>query len=211
MSLFQEVYTFFWVLACCSCLYIWLAQLEPFVFFKKEYWQFLLRPWKVGTFVVTTIFMVVIAPYSGDYTWDYVDGFFMSVLTFITAPWVVGIFYKFMNKKSSLKLVFLAFCLWMFSASWSYDIYLFFRDGRYPLTWLPNLAASSILYWSAGFFWNLGWNPKKGIYYSFNEDRWFDYYQGSVFGKILHRGWMFILLAGIILCGVVLSLNSHKP
>jgi len=161
----------------------------------------------VGTFVATTLYMVLIAPYSGDYTWDYADGFFMSVLTYVTAPWVVGIFIKFTKRQVSFRQVFLAFCLWMFSASWSYDLYLFARDGRYPLTWLPNLFASSILYWSAGLFWSLDWKPEKGVYFLFAEERWFDCFQGPVFLKILRRGWMFILLAVVILGGVVLSLN----
>jgi hypothetical protein len=153
--------------------------------------------------------MVLIAPYSGDYTWDYTDGLFMSVLTFVTAPWSVGIFFRSLKHKVPMTQVFLAFCLWMFSASWSYDGYLLLRDGRYPLTWLPNLAASSILYWSAGLFWNLNWKPEIGVYYSFRQEPWFDCFQGPVFLKILRRGWMFILLAVIILGGVVLSLNIH--
>ena len=42
------------------------------------------------TFVVATAGITLIAPYSGDPTWDYVDSVFMSVLAFATAPWVVG-------------------------------------------------------------------------------------------------------------------------
>lgn len=209
MNSLQEGYILSWIFLCCLCTYVWLARLEPFVFFQKEYRRFLLKPWKLGTFIVTTVFMVLVAPYSGDYTWDYVDGGFMSILTYITAPWSVGIFLKFINRTASASQVFLAFCLWMFSASWSYDIYLVLRDGHYPLTWLPNLAASSILYWSAGLFWNLDWKPELGVYYSFTQDKWFDCYHGSVFVKILHRGWVFIFLAVIILGGVVLSLNMH--
>lgn len=209
MNIPQQIYTTAWVLACLFCLYLWLFKLEPFIFSRKEYWRFLLRPWKVGTFVVTTLFMVLVAPYSGDYTWDYADGFFMSALTYITAPWAVGIFFKFIKQQASLRQVFVAFCLWMFSASWSYDIYLLARDGRYPLTWLSNLFISSILYWSAGLLWNLDWKPEKDVYYSFVEERWFDCYQGPVLLKILCQGWMYVLLTTVILGGVILSLNIH--
>jgi hypothetical protein len=55
-----------------------------------------------------------------------------------------------------------ALCLWLFSASWSYDLYLLLRDGSYPVTWLANLFASSLLYLSAGLFWNLHWTARTG-------------------------------------------------
>ena len=206
---FYEAYTVLWISLCLIAAYIWVFRKEPFVFVSKEYQRFLLVPWKVRTFIVGLLFMVLVAPYSGDYTWDYADGFFMTVLTYVTAPWAVGVFFKITRRQASLKQAFLAFCLWMFSASWSYDIYLLFRDGRYPLTWLPNLFASSILYWSAGFFWSLDWKSERGVYYSFANEKWFDCNQGPVFFKILQRGWMFVLLAIIILGGVVVSLNKH--
>ena len=209
MDNFQKLYTLFWLIASLSSVCIWLLKIEPFILCSKEYWQFLLRPWKVVTFIITTLFMVLIAPYSGDYTWDYFDGFFMSVLTYMTAPWSIGIFFKFFERKASIRQIFLACCVWMFSASWSYDLYLVIRDGHYPLTWLPNLFASSILYWSAGLFWNLDWNQKRGVFYAFTQEQWFDCYQGRVFIKILQRGWMFILLGVLILGGVVISLNLH--
>ncbi len=209
MNSFQEGYTVFWLLALVICVYIWATKSEPFIFFQKQYWLFLLRPWKVTTFAITTLFMVLIAPYSGDYTWDYADGFFMSVLTYITAPWAIGTFFKLIKRQASFRQAFLALCLWLFLASWSYDIYLVLRDGRYPPTWIPNLMASSILYFSAGVFWNLEWAPDKNTFYAFEQKEWFDYYKGPVFIKILRRGWMFILLAVLILGGVVLSLNIH--
>lgn len=209
MDDFQKLYTLAWLIASLSCVCIWLFKIEPFILFSKDYWRFLLRPWKVVTFIITTLFMVLIAPYSGDYTWDYFDGFFMSALTYMTAPWAVGVFFKFFKRQASVRQIFLAFCLWMFSASWSYDLYLVIRDGHYPLTWLPNLFASSILYWSAGLFWNLDWNPKKGVFYAFTQYQWFNYSKGTVFIKILQRGWMFVLVAMLILGGVVISLNLH--
>ncbi len=209
ISLPQQIYTVAWILACGVCLYFWLSRREICFLRQREYWRFLARPWKLGTFAMATLFMVLIAPYSGDYTWDWVDGLYMSALTYMTAPWAVGIFFRFIRRRARLRQVFIAFCLWMFSASWSYDIYLLIRDGVYPLTWQANLMASSILYWSAGTFWSLDWNPVKGVHYSFAEDNWFKTHQGPVFLKILRRGWMFILVAGIILVGVVVMLNMQ--
>jgi len=37
-------------------------------------------------------------------------------------------------------------CVWLFSASWFYDLYIVLRDGSYSPYWLPNLFLSSILY-----------------------------------------------------------------
>ncbi|MBC3918102.1 hypothetical protein H8L32_11490 [Undibacterium sp. CY18W] len=39
-----------------------------------------------------------------------------------------------------------AFGMWMFSASWCYDLYLLLRDGVYPLTWEANIYAPSVMY-----------------------------------------------------------------
>lgn len=114
--------------------------------------------------------MVLIAPYSGDATWDYLDAFFMAVLTYITAPWVVGTFYKFRRHEASVKQVYVALCVWLFSASWSYDICLLWRDKRYPPIWSANLVLSSILYWCGGLLWSLDWQADKGAFFSFTAE-----------------------------------------
>ena len=68
--------------------------------------------------------------------------------------------------------MFVALCLWMFVASWSYDLYLLIRDGYYPFTWLPNIPASSVLYISAGLLWNLDWRENRGVIFAFMEPDW---------------------------------------
>ena len=67
-------------------------------------------------------------------------------------------------------IVYVSVCVWMFSASWSYDGYLVLRDGAYPFTWLPNIFASSVLYLSAGLFWNLQWREGRGVHFR-SDDR----------------------------------------
>lgn len=57
----------------------------------------------------------------------------------------------------------------MFSASWSYDLYMYFKLGEYPITWLANIAASSVLYICAGLMWSLDNVPKRGIIFGFME------------------------------------------
>jgi len=52
--------------------------------------------------------MVALAPYSGDPTWDYADAAFMCILTYITAPWAVGVLYRFRRFHPDLKAVYVA-------------------------------------------------------------------------------------------------------
>jgi len=68
--------------------------------------------------------------------------------------------------------LFVAICLWLFSVSWSYDLYLVLRDGSYPTTWLANLLLSASLYLPAGLLWNLDWRPQRGVTFSFLESDW---------------------------------------
>jgi hypothetical protein len=41
------------------------------------------------------------APYPDDPTWDSVDGFFISVFCYASAPWVVTVVYEFARPKAS--------------------------------------------------------------------------------------------------------------
>lgn len=139
MNVFFYIYISAWGSACIFSLILYLRDKNSYAFSHANYWRFLLIPWKVVTFVIATTALTVIAPYTGDPTWDYFDALFMSLLTFSTAPWAIGIIYKVTKKELPLKRAFVAVCIWMFSASWSYDLYLLIRDGYYPATWLPNI------------------------------------------------------------------------
>ncbi len=161
MIISHIIYTISWIIACLCAVFIYLSHPKDFLFTHRQYWVFLLKPWKVITFFIGTTFMVLIAPYPGDFTWDYFDALFMAVLTYVTAPWVVGIFYKFKLHKVSAKQAYIALCVWLFSASWSYDIYLLWRDKHYPATWSANMVLSSILYWCGGLLWSLDWQAIK--------------------------------------------------
>ena len=63
-----------------------LCMLAAFVLLSKKkhlkdhvtaYGRFLLQPWKAVTFMIAASGVTLAAPYSGDVTWDYVDGVFM--------------------------------------------------------------------------------------------------------------------------------------
>ena len=185
MSTFIFIYLVCWVFACLIALVLYMRDKNSYALSHATYWRFLFVRWKVITFLIAATGMTVIAPYTGDPTWDYTDALFMSVLTFLTAPWSIGSIYKVLKKEIPFQQGFVAVCLWMFSASWSYDFYLLIRDGKYPATWFANIFASSALYLLAGLLWNLEYRQGRGAIFSFMEADWPNPANNVVFPKIL--------------------------
>ncbi len=198
MSLFLWCYLSLWFLFCLVNLALFLRHPNDFSITHQAYCSFLAPPWKWGSFIVACSAMVIVAPYTGDPTWDYVDAFFMSTLTFITAPWAVGILFFSLKKRSFNRETLLAICLWLFSASWSYDLYLLIRDGYYPITWSANIGASSVLYCSAGLLWNLDWRNGRGVTFSFLEPDWLQVTPQASFTKVFWAALPFMLIAIVI-------------
>jgi hypothetical protein len=91
--------------------------------------------------------------------------------------------------------MYVASCLWMFSASWSYDLYIVVRDGDYPITWGANIAASSVLYMSAGLLWSLEWRPERGVTFGFLEKDWPAIHGRQHTRRVLWYALPFMLLA----------------
>lgn len=165
-------YMTLWGLACLVAIILTARLRSSIELFHRAYWTGLLQPWKVASFLFAATTMVLIAPYTGDPTWDYIDASFMSLLSFTTAPWVVATLFLAIRARPRYRQAYIAVCIWLFSASWSYDLYLVFRDGRYPPTWFPNLFASSVLYLSAGLLWNLEQVPGRGVIFGFMDPNW---------------------------------------
>ena len=199
MTKFFIFYTLSWSLACLTAILVMFLQRSVFELFQSRYWRFLLQDWKIAIFLLAAAGLIVIAPYTGDPTWDYLDASFMSLLTFATAPWVVGTLYLAIRGKSMAAKVYVAICIWMFSASWSYDLYLILRDGVYPDTWLPNIFASSVLYVSAGLLWNLEWKEGSGVIFGFMEPNWPEVTDSRVFRKIVWFALPFMVLAAAMI------------
>ncbi len=194
------IYISLWATALLITGMLCLRNRRSYALFQATYWRFLFRPWKAVTFLTAASGLTVIAPYTGDPTWDYFDALFMSVLAYATAPWSVGVIYKSVRRELPIQQAFVAICVWMFSASWSYDLYLVIRDGHYPITWLPNIFASSMLYISAGLFWNLDWKAGRGVIFAFMEKDWPVPSSGPAFSKIFWFALPFmILVASMIL------------
>lgn len=172
MDALLKTYVAAWAGACLVALLVFLRGPGNFRIAQRAYWHFLTEPWKLATFFAATALITLIAPYTGDPTWDYADGLFMSVFCYATAPWAVAVFYSAARRRAGWREVYVALCAWLFSASWSYDIYLLWRDGEYPVTWFANLFASSLIYLCAGLFWNLEWQPGRGVIFSFMREGW---------------------------------------
>ncbi len=172
MEPFFKTYMVCWVSACVFALWVFVRKRSTFAISSRRYWQFLAAPWNLLTFAGGAALFTLVGPYTGDPTWDYVDGAFMSVLCFTTAPWVTAVLYRLVRRTAGLAEGYVALCAWLFSASWSYDLYLVLRDWHYPATWHANLLASSVIYLSAGLFWNLAWRPGQGVVFAFMADGW---------------------------------------
>ena len=172
MTPFLTAYLASYSLACVVAAILMYRERNKLVLFQPRYRLFLLTRWKLGTFAFASLAMIIMAPYTGDPTWDYVDAAFMSILTFLTAPWAVGTLYLALRRQAELVHIYIAVCVWMFSASWAYDVYILIKFGFYPPTWLPNIVLSSILYFVAGLMWNLQRKEDRGVIFGFMEPGW---------------------------------------
>lgn len=195
MSDFYPMYILLWSAACVAALVLYLKERADYAVSHVNYWRFLLAPWKVITFLIAATALTLVAPYTGDPTWDYFDSIVMSVLTFLTSPWAVGVLYKTTRGELPARQAFVAGCVWMFSASWFYDTYILIRDGEYTPLWLPNIFASSSLYALAGLLWNLDWKPNRGTIFAFMEADWPQPTSPGTFRKIL---WLGVVLMGLV-------------
>lgn len=164
-------YTGAWLSACAAAIALAAGRRREIALFSPDYWRFLLRPWKVATMIVATGSLVVLAPLADDPSWDRVDATFMSLLTFTTAPWVAATFFRFRRGGTSGPLAYVALCTLLFSSTWSYDLYLFLRDGAYPRTWLGNLFVGPLLYLGGGVFWSLE-TRNGGFGLAFTDPSW---------------------------------------
>jgi len=191
---FYTYYMILWGLLCLIAFVLMVWFRKTLDLFRKPYWVGLIQGWKIVTFLLAIMGIVIIAPYTGDPTWDYVDAAFMSVFAFTTAPWVVGTWYQTIRGQRYFYHAFIACCIWMFSASWSYDLYLVIRDGYYPVTWFSNIFASSVLYISAGLFWSLEQIEGRGVIFSFMDPCWPSVKRTGKFAKVFWYALPFVIL-----------------
>lgn len=165
-------YTATWATLTLATLVLAAIKRDQLALFSLDYLRFLAMPWKVATFSVALVAFVFLAPYTGDPTWDWVNATYMSVLCYYTAPWAVAVIYRAVKRVATPVEIWVAFIFWMFTTSWSYDIYLVWRDGAYPTSWYDNIVASGILYALGGLYWNVAVVPERGLIFAFMDEEW---------------------------------------
>ncbi len=185
--------------ACVLAVIVYIRDRSSFAFSHSNYWRFLFAPWKVIVFSVAGVGLTAIAPCTGDPTWDYVDASVMSVLCFLSAPWAVGALYKTVKRELPIKQGFVALCVWIFTVSLFYELYLLARDGVYNPLWIPNIFASSSLYVLAGLLANLDWTPERGTIFAFMEKDWPSESSEPRFKKIVWLALVFIALVALLI------------
>lgn len=198
-------YTITWALLCGAAIVVMLSESRSYVLLSRAYWRYLSAPWKIVSFGIAFGFFLIVAPYTGDPTWDRVDASFMSLLTFATAPWSVGTLYRVAQRKLPARQAFVASCAALLSASWSYDLYVFLRDGFYPRSWFGNLIASSVLYAAAGLMWNLAHVPGRGVIFGFMDDAWPALRTGAGQGRVAVYAVLFMVLVAAMMAPFVWS------
>lgn len=200
---FALAYTALWIALCVGAVVLAVRDRRSLVLLQGAYWRFLSAPWKLVSFGIAAGFFLLVAPYTGDPTWDRVDASFMSGLTFATAPWSVGTIFRALRKKASWSQAYVALCVWLFSASWSYDLYIYLRDGFHPASWFGNLIASSVLYVAAGLMWSLAYVPGRGVVFGFMDDGWPSIAAGGRPGRVIAFALVFVVLVAAMMAPFV--------
>ncbi len=165
-------YVAFWVSFCLLAVGILLKDWKHLRPEWRNYLRFLCVPWKLSIFVPALLFVTFAGQFTDDETWDIVTGSGMSILTFLTAPWALGLFYQVLKGKKAPQYMIVSIALCLFSSSWFYDGYLYLRDGEFSSRWLGNLMLSPIIYVAAGLFWNLEAKDSGGFRLSFSRTDW---------------------------------------
>jgi hypothetical protein len=196
---FFSIYSFAWLIYLVFSAFLLFRFRKNDPFFSLDYRRFLIEPWKLITFLVSGISITLAGPYTSDPTWDHINGGFMSILTYLTAPWAIARFYQWIKARISTIEVLPAVGLMLLSASWSYDIYLYWRDGFYPPTWFNNLIVSSVIYLCAGLMWNLRWQTGIGGTFAFQDLSWpTNSYSTSGSSKLFLLALPFMILAAYL-------------
>ena len=206
MPTFFIIYLSSWSVACLIALGFMFYYRKELLLLSQDYFKYITQPWKFITFAIAITGMTIIAPYTGDMTWDYFDAIFMSVFTWYSAPWVLGTLYKTILGQEKLAIGYIALCCWLFSASWSYDLYILFKLGHYPITWWSNLELSSVLYICAGLMWNLEYWQKEGMKFGFMRDTWPKPLKYNNLSKIFWFSLPFLILVAALILAFVMPI-----
>ncbi len=166
-----KIYLALWLSALILSLFAVFRNRKECSLLQKVYWKFLFERWKIFTFAAATLIITLVAPYSGDPTWDVPDSIIISMLTFILAPWSVGVLYRSLRSWKFNIEFWIGLCFF-FIPCWTYDLYILLRDKIYPPTWYDNLYISGGIVLIAGLFWNLYYRDAYGLTFAFKLNEW---------------------------------------
>jgi hypothetical protein len=186
------LYIVSYVAMLLAALFVAARTRRPLTLLQPAYWRWLLQPWKLATFAVASTALIAAAPYMKDPDWDRGVALLQSMLTFATAPWAVG---TLLGRRGSRDERLVAVAVWLFSASWAFDLYWLARRGFYPDTWLYNLAGSSLLYGLAGLLWSFDWTRARGFSFSFRDADWPSRREAPTFARLA-------VPVALFMCGV---------
>lgn len=168
----QTVYLVTWlaaVLASCGLVArgggdrVWLTD--------ARYLRFLVEPWKLVAFALSGTLITLVAPYSGDPTWDRVDGALISLTVYWASPWAIATLVREARGRRRGDVLFVATSALLLPC-WVYDGYILLRDSFYPATWTSNLVLSGAICVVAGLFWNLGASDGERSNFTFLRKSW---------------------------------------
>ena len=83
MSPFLIKYVAIWVTFCLVAAAILVWDRKRLVPEWREYWRFLIVPWKLWLFVPAFLFVTFAGRFTNDEPWDVVTGSGMAILTFL--------------------------------------------------------------------------------------------------------------------------------
>lgn len=170
-SEFLKNYAAGWVMFCGLAVVLAWFRRRSLAEDAQRYFDLLRVRWKLLSFVPALLFVTFAGRLTNDPTWHILCGG-MALLTFITAPWAVGVCCCVLRGRRHWADGFIAVALWLFASSWFYDGDLFPRDGRYTDYWLGNLLISPFIYLAAGLLWNLEARPTGGVRFRLLRHDW---------------------------------------
>src|SRR4051812_23495483 len=103
MTAFLWKYLFAWLAACLAALIVAIGERQKLQAEWPLYRQYLFMRWKLALFLPALLFVTFAGRFTNDETWDVISGGGMSIATFLTAPWAIGIIWKFALEKRSGK------------------------------------------------------------------------------------------------------------
>jgi hypothetical protein len=206
-----RIYIACWGLACAVAFVVAIVRGRKFAIARRGYFRSLIVPWKLTVFTIAASGMMVIAPKTGDPTWDWIDSGFMALFTYLTAPWTLGVLVRALRSRSlDLAEAYVAACTWLFSASWSYDLYIYLRDGFYPLSWSSNLLASSILYAAGGACFSLAHSDTRfRVTPAFLQPNWPEEIREATFRRVAPVALILIAAVSAMLAPFVFAALSE--